>query len=525
MTGASSAPAPRRRVLLLAAAAALTAAVYGSGLEISPIYLTKDEASFGIQSHAIATTGRDAMGNRLPLFFIEPGFNIGRDPLYIYASAAVLGFRPLTGGALRVPTTIAAAISVGLIVLIAYELYGSVSLAAAAGVLLAVTPAFFIRSRAALSVSLPVLFQLVWLLFLLRYQQQARPSQIVVSTAALGVGLYSYLAMVFFAPIHFAITCGEVIRQRRWRHLAIAVAVLTIALVPLAAWQVTHPERLGEIIGSYRIYDPNLNPLQGAKDVLSWSSLAHRFDLYWSSLNPSRLFFSGESSLVDSTRAAGLFPVVYLVLLPLGIYEHFKRPVSMATFAVVATFFVAPLPSVMVGSDTIGRYLVIAPLAALLATAGLRRMWQLGRVAARAAAVAAVVISVVLFAGFYRDYMGDWRARSALYFGGNLKGALEHVLAGSPAHAPDLVYISSRIPYSEVYWEFYRRAWNRDDLAGRYRGLTLEHDDWKQGGRDVAIVPGRADSSAQQLKDAGWQMVAAIPEVDGGAPTFYVFAR
>lgn len=289
----------RIAVVALTAAVA-TAAVYCSGLEESPIYLTKDEASFAIQAHAIATTGRDTSGRRLPLYFQEPGFTIGRDPVYIYATALVLTTRPLTAGALRIPTTLAAAVSVGLIVLIAYELYGSVTLAAVAGILLAVTPAFFIRSRAALSVVMPVPFQLIWLLFLIRYSRHGRLRQVIAATTALGVGLYSYLSMLFLAPFHLLFSLVEIARQRRWRHAIIALAVFGVWLVPLAAWQVTHPGRANEIVASYRVYPPELTPLQGLKDVLSWSSLANRSDIYWTAFNPSRLFF--RENRVSSTR-------------------------------------------------------------------------------------------------------------------------------------------------------------------------------------------------------------------------------
>src|SRR4051794_5460757 len=102
---------PPARVFVAAALIAIVAAfVYCSGLGVSPVYLTKDEVSYGIQADAIATTGRDAAGHLFPVYFQEPGFTVGRDPLYVYASALVLKFMPLGPEALRVPTTMAALI-------------------------------------------------------------------------------------------------------------------------------------------------------------------------------------------------------------------------------------------------------------------------------------------------------------------------------------------------------------------------------------------------------------------------------
>lgn len=519
--------AQRRAVLLLAVSATLlSASVYCSYLDVAPLYLTKDEVSYGIQSHAVATTGRDINGRLFPLYFEEPGFTVGRDPLYIYASALVLQFRPLTAAALRVPTTVAASIAIGLVVLVAYEMYGSLTLAALAGLLAVVTPVFFIRSRAALAVILPVPFQLMWLLFLLRYSRDGRLRHMLLAVAALAAGMYCYLSMLFFAPLHLLFSLAEVSRQRRVLHAVAAVALFGALLLPIAWWQLEHPGHINELASTYRVYPAGLTPLQGVKDVMSWSSLSRRSDIYWNAFNPSRLFFSGESSLIDSTRSAGLFPLVYLVLLPLGCYDWVRRPVSVPRLAVLSVFLLGPVPGALVGEETIARYLIIVPLAALLAVGAIDRLWKSGWLVCRAGAAGAVVLSVFLFYGFYHDYFGEWRVSSALYLGGNLKGAMEQVLSVPPAAAPDVIYLSERIPYVPVYWEFYRRAHNRADLVGRERGLRLQDDDWRVApGRAMAIVPGGDDPSADTLRAAGWSVVAEIHEFYGGPPSFFVLVR
>lgn len=513
-------------LVVAVAAAVLTAAVYCSGLDDAPIYLTKDEANYGIQAHALATTGRDANGRWLPLYFQEPGFSIGRDPIYIYATALVLKFRPLTPGALRVVTTLSAAISVGLVVLVAYELYGSAMLAAVAGLLLAVTPVLFIRSRAALAVILPLPFQLIWLLCLVRYARDGRLRHVIIATAALGVGVYSYMSMLFFAPLHLLFSFIEIARQRQFRHAAIAIALFAVCLLPLATWQLTHPGRANDIVDSYRVYPAGLTPLQGLKDVLSWSSLALRSDIYWSAFNPSKLFFSGESSLVDSTRTAGIYPVIYLLLLPLGVYAYLSGPMTVARAAILLTIMIAPVPGVLVGSDTIGRYLVVAPLAALVAAGAIEWLWRSGLMAARVTAIAALMASVGLFAGFVNYYRSDWRIDSAVYFGGNLKGAMEVVLTAPPATAPSIVFLSEAIPYASVYWEFYRRAHDRSDLSGRERGLRLTDPYWRDmPGRAVAIIPAADGPAMETMTAAGWSVMSRVSEFYGGPPTFVVLAR
>lgn len=48
----------------------LAASLYLGRLGDSPINMTTDEARFAVQAHALAETGADIRGNRLPLFFL-----------------------------------------------------------------------------------------------------------------------------------------------------------------------------------------------------------------------------------------------------------------------------------------------------------------------------------------------------------------------------------------------------------------------------------------------------------------------
>ena len=55
-------------VFLLAAAAA---ALYVTRLGFAPVSLMHDESQYALQAQAIAATGRDLSGRRLPIYFTE----------------------------------------------------------------------------------------------------------------------------------------------------------------------------------------------------------------------------------------------------------------------------------------------------------------------------------------------------------------------------------------------------------------------------------------------------------------------
>ena len=166
---ASDAVLARSPLAQAALAAALTAILYIPGLAVSPPHLTHDEIKFALQAKSIADTGRDFNGRRFAVYFPEPGYSAGRDPVCIYLTAGALAVLPLDERSIRLPSVIVGALGVGLIFLLAHRLFGRASLAWLVAALLALTPTYYIHSRLALSVIYPVPFVLLWLLALKRH--------------------------------------------------------------------------------------------------------------------------------------------------------------------------------------------------------------------------------------------------------------------------------------------------------------------------------------------------------------------
>ena len=290
--------------MLATAAAAVTAAIYLPRLEVAPIYLANDEPKFALQARAIAASGHDLDGRFLPVYFSEPGYAAGRDPVIIYLTAAFLKWLPFSEKTIRLPTALVGVLDVVLMFLLAQQLFKHAGLALAAAGLLALTPAHFMHSRLAVNVLYPLPFAMLWLLLLLVFLERERPRTLCAATCVLGLGVYSYLAAAVMMPLYLLFT-GLVLAQRRspGSTYAIAGAGFALPLVPLVWWHLVHPARYGELISSYHVYDTDrMNPLQGAKDLASYFSLGVRSGVYWDFFNPSMLFFSGDTSLINSRR-------------------------------------------------------------------------------------------------------------------------------------------------------------------------------------------------------------------------------
>ena len=295
--------------LLLAAAVVL----YARHLGDAPVYMTPDEVIISVDAHSIATTGRDVHGVSMPLFFKVQMRGEKRMgwfmPVIFYAIAAVLKVMPLSEVSARLPTVLVGLADIVLIFFVARTMFRSQSLALIAAAMLALTPAHFILSRYALDYLYPVPFLLAWLLCLLAYLERGRTRTLFAATFILGVGFYSYIAAVLMTPVYLIFTSGILFYARKpLREYAIAAAGFAVPLLPFVLWYAAHPTAFADTVGRYAVYDTSsMDALQGLRSFLSYNSLESRAAVYWSFLNPSFLFFTGDLQMPFSTRAVGVF--------------------------------------------------------------------------------------------------------------------------------------------------------------------------------------------------------------------------
>ncbi len=501
-------------------AAVLTAGLYMPGLAVSPPHLLHDEIKFAVQAHTIATTGRDSNGRRLAVYFPEPGYSAGRDPVCIYATAGALALLPLSESSIRLPSTIVGALGVALVFVLARRLFARTTTAWTVAAILALTPTYYIHSRLALSVIYPIPFVVAWLLALQRYISAPRPAYAAACGAILGAGVYSYLGAAVMMPGYLAATLILFGMKRDWRGVGAGAAAFAVTLIPVALWQLVQPDRYADIITAYRLFEARPRPGSSVVDVMGMA-VRERLDTFWDSFNPSRLFFTGESSLQISTRQVGSFLLPVAVFLGLGVRELLRtRPRAMAAMLLFGLFS-APLPGVIMNDVEIRRWLLVTPIAAVVAGFGVDRLLGGGR--ARRLATAALVLAMAWqFAGFTRDYFGPYRERASFWFGGNIRGAVEIVLDDIGHGSPPAVYISSDIPWVEAYWRFYAIRRNRPALIARAQYIHFRDGPPPATAGALAIAPAQDAASTAALEHGGWTRRHLIADLDG-TPAFVVY--
>ena len=503
----------RRSLIIGVGAGALAIALYGTRLSQSPIYLMHDELKFALQAQAIAATGRDMSGVRAPVYFTEPEFPAGRDPVIIYVTAMALRVLPLSEQAARLPTALVGSLDILLMFLVAERLFRRDWAAVIAAGLIALAPAHFIRSRLVLSPQYTLPFILAWLYVLDRSIERGTAARAAAAGFCLGLGMYTYLAGVVMMPVYLTVTLGVLWWRREQRFMAAAVAGFAVALLPMAAWHVMHPERIGQIVSAYRLSGVAQGTF-GAAAALT--GLRHRLDVYWSAFNPDFLFLQGDVSLINSTRQAGVFAWALAIFLPVGAYHLMRGGGGVMGRVIVGGLLTAPMATALSGSLEMNRVLFIVPFGALTAAYGARALLHARHVAVRWLTVALLVSVPIQFMGFYQDYRGPYRARSSMAFGGDLRSALLDLFRDQPAGPPPLTLISRQIPYADRYWHFYAIMAHREDLLNR-----LEYFDEFAFAPDVVaagtfVVCAVGQPSCDVLARAtGWDIVKDVVEPNG----------
>jgi hypothetical protein len=310
-------------------------------------------------------------------------------------------------------------------------------------------------------------------------------------------------------PLYLLMTIAAAARSLRWRSVILAGTTFVVCLVPMAAWYLTHPERNAQIVSAYR--------LEGGGSWLS--AIGNRLSLYWRFFDPAYLFVSGDASMINSTRTAGLFPMAFAVLLPLGLIAiaRDKRPIG---WIIAAGFLAAPIVSVISGGIEMNRVMFVIPFAVLVATYGVIALWQSRSVLPKLLAATLVASVAGQFSGFYRHYMSDaYRTSAAPWFSGNVREAMRELVAHSGTGE---IYVSREIDWGHRMWRFYAIEAGRLDLIRHTTYFSVPPTAAAPGAK--LICPADSPRCAALSASGSWRNVVTVPSLDGSR-SFVILER
>ena len=342
-------------------------------------------------------------------------------------------------------------------------------------------------------------------------------------------------------PLYLAMTLAAILReQKTTRPWVTAIAGFAWPLTLLAVWAATHPAFVTATLERYRQPQP-IDYLQGfkglslaaaleqARRLLAFSGVTGRISMYWYFFDPAYLFlYGGYTNVMNSTRHVGVFLAPLLVFVPVGIVAIATGRRTTLDLILLAGFLSAPFAACLVVPEpyAIDRELELLPFGVLIATRGVERLLAARARVYRAAAIVLLALVPLHFAFVLFDYFGDYRIRSAIWFSGNRRGALESIVARASRERVPAIYLSTRhVPYLDAYWQFYLIKQRRQDLLQRTIYFT-------EGTLDPSAVPAgslvlasRDDRPLFALAESrGLRRIELVPEPDG-TPLFAIFQR
>lgn len=541
---------PHPRMLRFLAIAAVSAALYTYQLDRVPAFLTLDEAHFSVHAHAIAQTGRNLNGQLLPMLvsledpegepYSLPWGQTYYLPFGIYLIAAALPVLPLDEASVRLPAALlGGVINVGLIFAVAHVLFRNRLAALCSAAILALTPANVIISRQALDSVCQLPFTLGFLWCLGKYLQAPNPRLALAAGAILGLGIYAYVTSIVFMPFFLAVFWliawrAGVLDRRAWLW---SMAGFAAALAPMILWLLWHPDAFASIRAQYNRADPGATTLMQAMASGGLTAAVREFvRIYWSYFDPSFLFVQGGNSRNLSTGEVGVFLAPIAVLAAWGVWQlRTRREVQ---WLLIIGLLAAPIPAAIKGTPyQIQRASGLLIFVSLAAGFGWAAFWASPAGASkpdeasaksgrgrpsRALAVGLALVMAWQFAGFYRDYLGDYRIRSShAYDSTAFRTTAELIVAEDQRSPVERVYLPTGYYDVSAKWRFHTTKHERPALWARteYYANPGALDSAPAG--SIAVVPVTSD---RPLAIAGWSTVELTRNLMGD-PTAVVIRR
>ena len=194
---------------------------------------------------------------------------------------------------------------------------------------------------------------------------------LMVAGAAMAQMLYWHLAGLVLAPVYLAV--GSLILlpgRNRIPTVAALIAGFALVSLPWAIGLLRDPRWLIESINAFGLYDANrFNLLQGLREMTSWTGLTVRSEMYWDSFNPALLFL-GSGGLGQSLIGSSVFLLPFAVPLVRGVAAYLLYPRDAMDWLVLGMFAAAPAGAALIAQPSAPRLILLAPVAAIIATRG-----------------------------------------------------------------------------------------------------------------------------------------------------------
>ena len=494
-------------------------------LDKVPVHLNQDEMEFSLNAYSIAKTFRDQDGRFMPFYFWHLG-SLWATPIIVYLTSLFLRFLPLSESTIRLPSIFVGTASIVLLMVLSHKVFKNKIYTLVAGILAVTTPVLFIHSRILLDNLYTVPFVLLWLLFLKNYLDRKAALSLFAAGLSLGIGIHSYHAAKVIMPLYFLATFifFGVKVKKNLKSFGLFLLGFFIPIILFVPWLSKYPDTLMIEVNYLGSIDKTVNIEKGIWGVFNPSRAKQFASYYVTYLSPDILFFTGDRSLIHSTRKTGafLFPSVFLLVF--GILAIVLRRKDNFSRLILFGFLTYPVASALVNDpQRISRSLVVIPFFILICLYGLNYLVSIKDKLFRILVISIFVFSFVQFIYFIKGYFAEYPKESYSWFGNDIGGALESATKSTRIRKVEDVYIDKNIYFIEKYVKFYSIKFS-SDLEERTKYFDPRTQDFSSFPVYSLVVLKAENAPARADKAGGFEKIETIREPNG-YETFYIFYR
>ena len=288
-----------------------------------PPGINGDEAAIGLNALNIAREGKDLRGSVFPIFTSLPDSSDWKQPITIYSEVLAFKIFKPSYFTLRAVSVFFAIASGVLIFLLLRDLLGLIP-AVFGFLLFLTTPIIVIQSHLALENIAPVPFITLWLIAIVKYNQNPKSRYLLMMALSLIFSFYSYLGMRLIMPVLFFLSIAFLFYKNKQKIL-IFISIFIPFVISLLFFKDQYP---GSLWGLYRPYI-----------VESYQQFLLPFI---SNFDPSFLYIKGDITPYHSTGKHGMFLLATLPLFLLGVIKIVRINKGISNFILIS-FFLAPI--------------------------------------------------------------------------------------------------------------------------------------------------------------------------------------
>lgn len=492
-----------------------------AGLGVSPPALNSDELLKAFDGASVYLTGRDHHGAAWPMFFEQSGE--WSPPLYIYFTglfSAPFGVNPYTN---RLPSAILGTLSIGLtFLLMRRALDERAGLIAA--LLVAISPWNLFYSRIGWEAISLIPLQLAGLWLFMRWAQEGRFRDVMLSAAAFALTTYAYPTARLSTPLMGVglLICFWEVLGKKARQAALGAVFYLLIQAPFVYTLLEHREAMQARWAFLSVFQ---SP--------EWPTLIVTH--YLQHLSPMFLFVTGDANPAHGL-AGGVALMALAPLFALGVFSILRYRTAfgwlllywLLTFAIPSSltfdrFDPRSMPNAL-------RSVGGMPVIELISTLGIVWLWnRLGDTTVRKGVFACIAVAVIVNTGWiaydaavrfpvYAAPAFQYGLRDVVEYAEAHKGEYDRIVISDKVrlHPVALAIFSGRDPgpfsgkdfpkyiipfyhYVPVYGDF------RTNVYQRFAGLELN-----QIARWYNLAPGK-------------NLLIALPnEIDGASPVLRV---